>query len=74
VDIAFRFRQRMCGNPLDCYFAIFRIMLNEDGSCRKFPLDYSLSEEELYRQFVEECLRVMELEDSQYWSTMNKTS
>jgi hypothetical protein len=49
-------------------------MLNEDGSCRKFPLDYSLSEEELYRQFVEECLRVMELEDSQYWSTMNKTS
>lgn len=63
LDLAFDFRDRITTVPQDRYLAILAIIENDGGARLKFRPDYTLTLEEVYRQFVAEVQDINGIED-----------
>jgi hypothetical protein len=63
LDLAFDFRHRQSADRRDKYFAIIGIIENDQGGQLTLVPDYSISLEELHRNFTTEIQRIIETED-----------
>jgi hypothetical protein len=59
LDLAFDFRHRRCANPRDKYYAIFGIIENDAGGDLTMAPDYSVSLEDVHKQFTAAIQRII---------------
>jgi hypothetical protein len=63
LDLAFQFRGRESTDARDRYFALLRIVENENGGKLEFRPDCTLSLDEVHLQYMKEIQRISEIED-----------